>query len=67
MKRGHSVHLSLVTHEPNVNRESWMFRTSPVKRGCPVCCTCENYVDGYGKLLEEQEDYVKMGNLLINL
>ena len=27
----------------------------------------ENYVDGYGKLPEEREDYGKTGNLLINL
>ena len=27
----------------------------------------ENYVDGYGKLLEDQEDDGKTGNLLINL
>ena len=27
----------------------------------------ENYIDGYGKLLEEREDYGKTGNLPINL
>ena len=27
----------------------------------------ENYVDGYGKLPEEPEDYRKTGNLPINL
>ena len=67
MKRGRSVRLPLVTHEPYVNRDSWMFHTSPVKRGQPVCRMCENFVDGYRKLLDEREDYGKTGNLPINL
>ena len=67
MKCGRSVCLPLVAHEPYVNQESWMLHTSPVKCGCPVCRTCKSYVDGYGKLPEEREDYGKTGNLLINL
>ena len=59
MKCGGSVRLPLDAHEPYINRELWMFRTSPVKRGCPVCHTRESYVDGYGKLPEEREDYGK--------
>ena len=55
VKRGHSVRLPLVMHEPYINRESWMLRTSAVKHGCPVCCMRENYVDGYEKLPEERE------------
>ena len=67
MKRGRSIHLPLVAHKPYVNHESWMFHTSPMKRGQSVCHTYENYVDGYGKLPEDQEGDGKTGNLPINL
>ena len=67
MKCGRSVCLPLVTHELYINRESWMFRTSPMKHGRSVCHTYENCIDGYGKLLEEREEDSKMGNLPINL
>ena len=60
MERGHSVCLPLVIHELYVNHESWMFCMSPLKRGRSVCHTYENYVDGYGKLPEEQEGNRKM-------
>ena len=52
MKRGCSICLPLVMY---VNRKSWMFHTSPVKHGWPVRRMCENYIDGYGKLPEDQE------------
>ena len=67
MKWGHSVRLPLVAHEPYVNRESWMFRTLPVKRGQSVCHMYENYIDGYGKLPEDWEGNGNMGNLPITL
>ena len=41
--------------------------TSPVKRGRSVCRMHENYVDGYGKLLEGREGDGKTKNLPINL
>ena len=67
MKRGRSVRLPLVAHEPYANCESWMFRTSPMQCGWPVCRMRENYIDGYRKLPEEWEDYGKTGNLPISL
>ena len=67
MKCGCSIRLPSVAHEPYVNRESWMFHTSPVRHGRSVCHTYENYVDGYGKLPEERESDRKPGNLPINL
>ena len=36
---------------------------SPVKRGLPVCCMRENYVEGYGKLPEDREGDGNAGNL----
>ena len=36
---------------------------SPVKHGLPVCRTYENFVDGYGNLLEDQEGDGNAGNL----
>ena len=41
--------------------KSWMFHTSPVKRGWPVCLTCENYIDR--NLPEDQELDGYVGNL----
>ena len=35
---------------------------SPVKHGGPVCHTYENYVDRYGKLLEDWEGDGNAGN-----
>ena len=63
VKCGHSIHLPLVVYELYVNHKPWMFHTSPVKRGRPVCCTYENYVDGYGKLPEDREGDSNVGNL----
>ena len=63
MKRGHSVCLPLVAYEPYVNRKLWMFHTSPMKCGQPVCHTRENYVDSYRKLLEDREGDSNVGNL----
>ena len=63
VKRGCSVGLPLVAYEPYVNYKSWMFHTSPVKPGCPVCRKCENYVDSYGELLEDRERDGIAGNL----
>ena len=60
MKRGRSVRLPVVVHEPYVNRESWMFVRLPL-------VAHKNYVDGYGKLPEEREGDGKTGNLPINL
>ena len=33
VKRGHSIHLPLVAYKLYVNCKSWMFHTSPMKRG----------------------------------
>ena len=63
MKHECSICLPLVAYEPYVNRESWMFRTSPMKCGWPVCHMYENYVDGDGKLLEDREGDSNIGNL----
>ena len=62
VKRGHSICLPLVMYEPYVNRMLWMFCTSPVKHGRSVCHMRENYIDGYGKLPEDQEGDGNVGN-----
>ena len=50
-------------YELYINRKSWMFRTSPVKRGLPVCRMHENYVERCGKLPEDWEGDSNAGNL----
>ena len=63
MKYERSVHLPLVAYVPYINWKSWMFHTSPVQHGRPVHHTCKNYVDGDGKLPEDQEGDGNAGNL----
>ena len=61
MKRECPIYLPLVVYVLYVNRKSWMIHTSPMKHLCPVCLTCENYVDG--NLPEDQELDSNVGNL----
>ena len=61
MKCEHSIHLLLDAYVPYVNCKSGTFHTSPVKHGCSVHLTCENYIDK--NLPEDWELNGSAGNL----